>query len=151
MLLISGFRRSRITPKNVCAAAIGATLLAWSSLSIADEYRPDQFLGLDLSQAALSPKPLGPPSKFEPVQIEAKGDQAGGGAQANADTKAEAKIVKTEKIEIPKVAETRVKKPRGAARAKLARRHSNPLDAQAFDTRIQVWPCRSGGICNWKR
>jgi hypothetical protein len=143
-----------MTPKNVFAAAIGATLLAWSSVSIADEYRPDQFLGLDLSQAVLSPKPLGPPSKFEPVQIEAKGDQAGGGAQANADTKAEAKIVKTEKIEIPKipkVAETRVKKPRGAARAKLARRHSNPLDAQAFDTRIQVWPCRSGGICNWKR
>jgi len=24
-------------------------------------------------------------------------------------------------------------------------------DAQALDTRIQVWPCRSGGICNWKR
>jgi len=34
---------------------------------------------------------------------------------------------------------------------KLARLHGNPLDAQAFDTRIQVWPCRSGGICNWKR
>jgi len=33
----------------------------------------------------------------------------------------------------------------------LARRHGNPLDAQAFDTRIQVWPCKSGGICDWKR
>jgi hypothetical protein len=45
----------------------------------------------------------------------------------------------------------RAEQPRGAARTKLARRHGNPLDAQAFDTRIQVWPCRSGGICNWKR
>jgi hypothetical protein len=139
-----------MTPKNAFAAAIGATLLAWSSVSIADEYRPDQFLGLDLSQAVLSPKPLGPPAKFEPVQIEAKGDQAGGRARANADTKAEAKIVKTRRIEIPKVAETRVEKPRGAARTKLARRHGNPLDAQALDTRIQVWPCKSGGICIWK-
>jgi hypothetical protein len=34
---------------------------------------------------------------------------------------------------------------------RLARQHRNPLDAQALDTRIQVWPCRSGGICNWKR
>src|ERR1700738_266969 len=31
----SGFRRSRMTPKNVFAAAIGATLLAWSGLSSA--------------------------------------------------------------------------------------------------------------------
>jgi hypothetical protein len=41
--------------------------------------------------------------------------------------------------------------PRGAARTRLAHRHGNPLDAQASDTRIQVWPCRSGGICNWQR
>jgi hypothetical protein len=45
----------------------------------------------------------------------------------------------------------RPEKPRVAARTKLVRRHGNPLDAQAFDTRIQVWPCKSGGICNWKR
>jgi len=42
-------------------------------------------------------------------------------------------------------------KPRAAARTKLAHRRGNPLNAQAFDTRVQVWPCRSGGICNWKR
>jgi len=34
---------------------------------------------------------------------------------------------------------------------KLARRHGNPLDAQALDTRIQTWPCKSGGICDWKQ
>ena len=26
----------------------------------------------------------------------------------------------------------------------------NPLDAQARDTRIQTWPCKSGGICGWQ-
>jgi hypothetical protein len=45
----------------------------------------------------------------------------------------------------------RAEKPPAPARTKVARRHTNPLDAQAFDTRIQVWPCRSGGICNWQR
>jgi hypothetical protein len=140
-----------MTPKNVFAAAIGATLLAWSGLSSADEYRPDEYLGLDLSQAVLSPKPLGPPAKFAPVQIEAKGDRANESAQAGAEAKAGPRIVHTKRIEVPRVAETRAEKPRGAARAKLARRHGSPLDAQAFDTRIQVWPCKSGGICDWKR
>ena len=50
-----------------------------------------------------------------------------------------------------RVMHARAEKPRGAARIKLARQHGNPLNAQAFDTRIQAWPCNSGGICNWKR
>jgi hypothetical protein len=33
----------------------------------------------------------------------------------------------------------------------LAHRHRNPLDAQAMDTRIQVWPCKSGALCKWKQ
>ena len=145
--------------KNVSIALICATLLAWSSLSIADEYRPDEFLSLDLSRALLSPKPLGPPSEFAPVQVEAKTDRGSEPAEARAGSKAVSRIVKTKRIVIPstRVAHMRVEKPlrpekpRGAARTKLARRHGNPLDAQAFDTRIQVWPCKSGGICNWKR
>jgi len=48
------------------------------------------------------------------------------------------------------VAQTRAAKPPGASRTKLAHRHGNPLDAQAQDTRVQAWPCKSGGICNWK-
>jgi hypothetical protein len=133
--------------KNVFTVIICTTLLAWSGLSIADEYRPDQFLGLDLSKAALSPKPLGPPTEFAPVPVEAKADRGGEGAQARAEPKAGPKIV-THKT---RVAHVRAQQPRTAVRTKLARRHGNPLDAQAFDTRIQVWPCRSGGICNWKR
>ena len=110
-----------------------------------------EFLGMDLPKALLSPKRLGPETEFAPVPIEARTDR---------------KQVKTERVIVPEVAERavvpeiaarpkvaerkarvvqdRVEKPRGAARAKLARRHSNPLDAQARDTRIQTWPCRSG-------
>ena len=146
--------------KNVGIATICATLLAWSSASLADDYRPDEFLRLDLSKALLSPKPLGPPSEFAPVRVEAKVDRASEGALARAESTAESKLVKTKRIVVPstRVAHMRpekprvhAEKPRGAARTKLARRHGNPLDAQAFDTRIQVWPCRSGGICNWQR
>ena len=50
-------------------------LLAWGGLALADEYRADEFLGLDLSTAVLSPKPLGPSSEFVPVPVEAKTDR----------------------------------------------------------------------------
>ena len=46
--------------KNAFITLGCATVLAWSGLSVADEYRPHEFLGLDLSTAVLSPKPLGP-------------------------------------------------------------------------------------------
>ena len=146
--------------KNVGIAMVCATLLAWSSASLADEYRPDEFLRLDLSKALLSPKPLGPPSEFAPVRIEAKVDRGSEGASSRAELTAESKLVKTKRIVVPstRVAHMRpekprvhAEKPRGAARTKLVWRHGNPLDAQAFDTRIQVWPCKSSGICNWKR
>ena len=50
--------------KNVFAGIICTMLLVSSGLSMADEYRPDEFLGLDLSKAVLSPKPLGPPTRI---------------------------------------------------------------------------------------
>ena len=139
--------------KNVGIATICATLLAWTGASLADEYRPDEFLRLDLSKALLSPNPLGPPSEFAPVRVEAKVDRGSEGALARAESTAESKLVKIKRIVVPstRVAHMRPEKPRVAARTKLVRGHGNPLDAQAFDTRIQVWPCKSGGICNWKR
>jgi hypothetical protein len=133
--------------KGVFAAVCCAAVLAAGS-SWADEYRPDEFLALDLSKAVLSPKPLGPPAQFEPMRSEARTDPPSNvrvhvaPAHVNAAPKPAARI---------KVAHVRTERPRVAAQTKLARRHSNPLDAQAFDTRIQVWPCRSGGICNWQR
>ena len=146
--------------KNVGIAIICTTLLAWGSVSLADEYRPDEFLRLDLSKALLSPKPLWPALKFAPVAVEAKTDHRSEDAQARADSTADSKIVKTKRIVTPstRVAHMQAEKPRvhaqkprSVVRTRLARRHSNPLDAQAFDTRIQVWPCKSGGICDWKR
>ena len=132
--------------KSVFAAVVCAAFLA-AGAAAADGYSPDEFLGLDLSKAALSPKPLGPPAQFEPVRVEAKTDVQSKAVHAapvhvNPMPKAAAKI---------RVVHARAEKPRAAAGTKLVRRHTNPLDAQAFDTRIQVWPCRSGGICNWQR
>jgi hypothetical protein len=143
----------------VFAAAVCAAFLAGNP-SIADEYRPDEFLTLDLSKAALSPKPLGPPSQFEPMQVEARTDARSKAVEAApVHVDPVPKAVNAEPKAVPK---TRAGHVRGEKRSivhanpvsaptKLARRHSNPLDAQASDTRIQVWPCRSGGICNWQR
>jgi hypothetical protein len=133
--------------KNAIATALCTGLLMSGSAALADEYKAGEFLGLDLSQAVLSPKRLGPATQFAPVRIEARND---------------ARPVKTERVVVPKasapkpqvaahVAHERAEKPRGAARTKLARRHTNPLDAQARDTRVQTWPCKSGGICDWQR
>jgi hypothetical protein len=129
--------------KNALKTALCAGLLAWAGLALADEYRPSEFLGLDLSEAVLSPKPLGPPTQFAPVPIEANS------GSPVAQARAEPKPIATTVVRKSKVAE-RAEKPRGAARVKLARRHSNPMDAQASDRRIQVWPCNTGGICNWQ-
>lgn len=127
-------------PNRVFAAILGATLVAWSGMSTAHEYRAGEFLSLDLSKAVLSPKPLGPPSQFETIRIEARAERASSSPSARV-----ARVpAKTH------IAQQSVDKPRGASRTKLARRHGNPLDAQASDTRIQVWPCKSGTMCNWK-
>jgi hypothetical protein len=129
--------------KTAIAAALCTGLLMFGSAALADEYRAGELIGLDLSKALLSPKRLGPETQFAPVRIEARTDR---------------KPVKTERVVVRKtperraqVAQERVERPRAAARTRLTRRHSNPLDAQARDTRIQTWPCTSGGICNWQR
>ncbi len=154
--------------KSVFAAVCCAAILAAGS-SWADEYRPDEFLTLDLSKAALSPKPLGPSAQFEPRQGEAKTDPQSNGAQVDtAPMPVDAVPKHVDAVPahvdaVPKhanaspraaktrIVHTRVEKPRAPAQTKLVRKHSNPLDAQASDTRIQVWPCKSGGICNWRR
>ncbi len=127
--------------KHVLKVLLCATLLAWSGLSLAQEYRPDEFLTLDLVKAVLSKKPLGPAAQFEPFPVQARSERA----QARVEPKAAARVA-APRI---RVAQPRLEQPRHA-HAKLAHR-GNPLDAQARDTRIQVWPCRTGGICDWKR
>jgi hypothetical protein len=148
--------------KNVSAAILCTTLLAWSGASTAEEYRPDEFLGLDLSRAVLSPKRLGPATEFAPVPIEAKAEPRPVHTERITRSEAQATThvthapadkslgTHTKTQATSHVAHARAEKPRGAARTKLVRRHGNPLDAQAFDMRVQAWPCKSGGICNWK-
>lgn len=126
-----------------------ALVLAGTGLARADDYKPDEYLGLDLSKAVLSPKRLGPETRFAPVALEANGNEA----RARAELMDVPKKIAAERVHVsqPKVAHARSAQPRGAARTRLTHRHGNPLNAQAMDTRIQTWPCRSGGICNWKR
>ncbi len=120
-------------------------------MSAADEYRAGELLTLDLSKAVLSPKPLGPATQFEPVRIEARADRASPAPSTRTVRVAPAKtpVAKTPAAKTV-IAHQRAEKPRGAARTRLARPRGNPLDAQAADTRVQAWPCKSGGICNWK-
>jgi hypothetical protein len=123
--------------------------------ALADDYRAGEFFSLDLSQAVLSPKRLGPPTEFAPVAVEARTDSKQVVAEPKAD---QPPVVQTTRVtrqaHVERQArvekQARAEKPRTPARVKLARR-SNPLDAQAMDRSIQTWPCKSGGICNWKR
>ena len=133
--------------KQFFTAAICMALLVWGGPSFADQYRPGEFLSLDLSKAVLSPKPLGPATQFAPFPVKAGTESDDATPRPRAETKAAPGV----HVARTAPAHLDVMKPQHAARARLARRHGNPLDAQASDTRIQVWPCRSGGICNWSR
>lgn len=151
--------------KAIFPVLVGAALIAAGAASAAD-YRPDEYLGLDLSKAVLSPKPLGPATTFAPVAVEAKseakGDSASGVLAQNNAKKVAVERVKGASVRAEptsaarresRVARAPNEKPRGAARVNLAHRHGNPLNAEAMDTRIQKWPCNpdNGGICAWQR
>jgi hypothetical protein len=133
---------------------LGAALLLSASASMAAEYRPEEFLLLDLSKAVLSPKPLGPPAEFTPVTVEAMGE-----AKSRRTGDDAAQVVTPEHKVASKVAPSRRQAAAPAhsemskrlTHRRLAHQRGNPLDAQAMDARIQVWPCRSGGICNWRQ
>src|SRR5258708_758749 len=80
---------------------------------------------------------------------EARPDRARAAADPPNSPKPPARKIHVAKTHVAKihVEKPRAEPPRAAvhnARVKLARRHGNPLDAQAADTRIQTWPCRSG-------
>jgi hypothetical protein len=140
--------------KKMSLVVFGALLVTAGAL--AAEYRPDDFLTLDLPKAVLSPTPLGPRNQFVPMPVQAKGDasadsRSNGKMEDHHAAEAHAKAMRTARSH-EKPPAIFAEKPRGAARIRLAHRHGNPLDAhaQAIDRRIHTWPCRSGGICNWK-
>ena len=138
-----------MSSRNAILAAVGTAALVLSVPAMAEDYRPGDYFNLDLSKAVLSPKRLGPPAEFAPVPVEAKSDHSDA-----AHVVAEPKPVQTTTVRaahaVPAPKRSVRAERRVPARAKLARRHGNPLDAQARDTRIQTWPCRTGGICNWQ-
>jgi hypothetical protein len=108
-------------------------------------YQPGEVFRLDLKAAMLSPQPIGPPAQFEPVPVAVRAkDEAL--AEAPRPAAKGARAARAPAARAPRMAA----KPRPAAKKQIARR-SNPLDANAADTRMQVWPCRSGGICNWRK
>src|SRR6478752_6673343 len=103
--------------KSAFAAAICTWLLLSGGAALADEYRADEFFGLDLPQAVLSPKRLGPETQFAPVRIEARTDRK--------PVKTERVVVAKEAAPKPQIEEQRAEKqvrlgkPRAAARTKL--------------------------------
>ena|ERR1700757_769002 len=152
---------------RVWLAAIGMAVLAWSGVAVAQQYSADELLTLDLSHAVLSPKPLGPAASFTPGPLDVTIDR-GKAAQTNAEFVVDPKTVPTATVHAkttstakatprPTAAHTRVAHARveraapHKPRALVALHGRNPMEAQARDTSVQVWPCRSGGICNWKR
>jgi hypothetical protein len=141
-----------MVPRSLVPALFAAALLVSGGASAAD-YRPGDFLNLDLSKAVFSKTPLGPPAEFAPVAVEAKSDRGSEPAWARNDLKVEPKQVPVRTVRAAhRPTHVASVKEHGSARARLAHRHGNPLDAQAMDTRIQTWPCRAGGgICDWKR
>jgi hypothetical protein len=141
--------------RSLVPVTLAVALLA-SGSALAADYHPGDFLNLDLSKAVLSKTPLGPPTQFAPVAVEAKGDRAGEPAWARNELKVEPKPVpiRTVRAAQPHRANhvASARRP-GTARVRLAHRpYRDPMNAQARDTRVQTWPCRSGGgICEWKR
>jgi len=145
--LSRAFQTASMILKNVFIAMLCTTLLAWSVLSMADEYRPDEFSPRTFRRRYFA-EAAWACVEFAPVAVEA---EPIGKRSAQAPwNQAHAKRV---------VSRTRCSREQrcsqegasayargatgGAARTKLARHHGNPLDAEARDTRIQVWPCKS--------
>jgi hypothetical protein len=137
--------------KDALPALLGAALLA-GSVALAAGYRPDQYFGLDLSRAALSPTPLGPPTQFAPARFKPRTPVA---ARAGAALNPQPKKVVLEKISAPrprKVAGAGALAQRGPMPTKVARRRATPRTALAWNPPIRTWPCnpRRGGICIWR-
>jgi hypothetical protein len=144
-----------MVPKSLVPTTFAVVLLVSGSASAAD-YRAGDFFALDLATAIFSKAPLGPPTEFAPTPVEAKGDHGSEPAWARNDLKVKPRQVPTRTVTAAqphRAAHVAFARPHGIARVRLAHRHhGDPMNAQARDTRIQTWPCRSGGgICDWKR
>ena len=152
--------------KGIFPALLANALLLAGGSSLAAPYQPGDFFNLDLSKAVLSPTPLGPPTEFAKVPVEARSGRTSDVSWARHALNTEPRKVAAETVkaslagavaQVHGPAKTdshaRIARRHDSRRVRLAHRHrrGNPMDAEAMDTSIQVWPCRSGGICNWKQ
>ena len=148
--------------EKIGISALTPTLLTLTLLAIAGsraaDYRPDEFLSLDLSRAVLSPRRLGPSSGFVPLPAEEAPRSKGENAEVTTEPENGPAVSPTKSALSPASAHHgRSQERRLANRPNhLARHHGNPFDAQAMDSRatgrrIHIWPCRTGGICNWRQ
>ena len=137
--------------RHIWFAAIGVTAMAWSGVSAAQQYRADELLKLDLPSAVLSPKPLGPAATFMPGPLDVTIERESTAAQASVEPAAEPKAEPAPDHKTAlraatnghRVAHAHADRPPYApSRPALASHRRNPVDAQASDTRVQVWPCK---------
>jgi hypothetical protein len=127
-------------------ALAGVALLVMGGVSMAADYRADEFLGLDLSKALLSPKRLGPPTEFAPVPSEAKGDVAnvdvaktdavGSDTAKTGTTKSDTAESGATRNDIPRSEVATVDHAREPARAKAGRRALSPRDTAIAHARV---------------
>src|SRR5258707_5275525 len=61
--------------KSAFVAAVCTGVLAISGPAMADQYRPAEFLNLELPNAVFPSNRIGPEARFAPVRIEAKSDE----------------------------------------------------------------------------
>jgi hypothetical protein len=150
--------------RSLSIGAIGVAILAWGGVAAAEQYRAGDFLRMDLSRAVLSPKPLGTGAGFTPGPLNVTMGKVA--VQASAAMQVEPKPLQTSSIKaettvVPKTAlktatsglrsaHARTESRRQTPRSLVALHGRSPAEAQARDVKVQVWPCRSGGICNWK-
>jgi len=132
-----------MTLRNGLIACLCTMALVFSGLSAADEYRADDFLALDLSKAVLSPRPLGPASAFVQAPPRVAADQGGSRGQSKREPAAHSKVA----VDGATSLSSGIQPPRLLARTRTAHPHGHAGDAPP----VQVWPCKSGGICSWRR
>ena len=149
--------------RHIAIIVMGAAALAGSGLSMAEQYRPDEYLSLDLSRAVLSPRPLGPAQSFRPGPLDVTVDSADNAVHAIAEPPAEAESTPhpannptrtSLRASASRVRAAHARVDRSAShkpRPLVALHGRNPMEAQARDNGIHVWPCKAGGICDWKR
>ena len=124
--------------KSAFVAAVCTGVLAISGPAVADQYRPAEFLKLELPKAVFSSKRIGPETRFAPVRIEARSDEFRSDEAKSDEAKSDASDADLEASIWPKlpprkarVARTSVKPvsepPRAAAHERERRRTGRRL------------------------